>query len=101
MLTTREGDQGSPRLLGLAGGGYLLTYTQWFGTNAVDVLAAHLDANLNGEGSEVAVNQHYGVTGPYTRALAIGADGRILAVWEGRTPGKQRRLRGRYLDIVD
>jgi hypothetical protein len=41
------------------------------------------------------------VTGPYIRALAAGPDGQILAVWEGRTPAKQRRLRGRNLQFTE
>ncbi|HEV8629428.1 MAG TPA: hypothetical protein VGV61_03855 [Thermoanaerobaculia bacterium] len=94
-LSSGTGDHGSPHLAAIPGG-YLATWSLWFGTFPSAVVGAAFDGLGNARGDAFRISQGR-LMGPYTPALAAGPGGKLLAVWEGRDESKQLALRGRAL----
>ncbi|HEX8193269.1 MAG TPA: VCBS domain-containing protein, partial [Allosphingosinicella sp.] len=100
---TTQGNQSVPAVAGSPGGGFVAVWTDASGlapdTSNWGVRAQIFDAAGNKVGSEFVANETTAGR-QYNAAVAVGADGRILVLWEHNdlTPGAVRETRGQLFD---
>ncbi|HEY0011397.1 MAG TPA: M10 family metallopeptidase C-terminal domain-containing protein [Allosphingosinicella sp.] len=101
--STTPGNQSLPAVAGVPGGGFVAAWTDAYAsgldTSNWSVKAQIFDALGNKVGSEFLANETTAGR-QYNAAVAVGADGRILVLWEHNnlTPGSVREARGQLFD---